>query len=167
MASHYVKFKPPLAISSPFISSTTTTTSSAASHSTIPSSASPHFITNIPPLPPRFLPFRNPFPCYSWRRGRYTEAEDDDDDDEKDDDNNLTTPASAAFDAAVNQFNRRQYYECHDSLEALWIRAENERSRTLFHGILQCAVGFHHLFNQFDDFSEPQRSDDGAGRRTL
>lgn len=36
---------------------------------------------------------------------------------------------------------------CHDFLEALWNRAEEPR-RTLIHGILQCAVGFHHLFSQ-------------------
>ncbi|KAI3437031.1 uncharacterized protein J3R85_005759 [Psidium guajava] len=52
-----------------------------------------------------------------------------------------------SFDGAVALFNRREYYKCHDSLEALWNRAEEPR-RTLVHGILQCAVGFHHLFNQ-------------------
>ncbi|CAH2058571.1 unnamed protein product [Thlaspi arvense] len=51
-----------------------------------------------------------------------------------------------SFEEAVALFNQRDYYRSHDALEALWIRAE-EPSRTLFHGILQCAVGFHHLFN--------------------
>ncbi|XP_010525464.1 PREDICTED: uncharacterized protein LOC104803254 [Tarenaya hassleriana] len=51
-----------------------------------------------------------------------------------------------SFEEAVELFNRRDYYRCHDALEALWIRAE-EPPRTLIHGILQCAVGFHHLFN--------------------
>ena len=32
-------------------------------------------------------------------------------------------------------------------LEALWNMAQ-EPTRTLIHGILQCVVGFHHLFNQ-------------------
>nr|VDD15879.1 unnamed protein product [Brassica oleracea] len=50
------------------------------------------------------------------------------------------------FEEAVSLFNKRDYYKSHDALEALWIRAE-EPARTLFHGILQCAVGFHHLFN--------------------
>ncbi|KDP31727.1 hypothetical protein JCGZ_14884 [Jatropha curcas] len=52
-----------------------------------------------------------------------------------------------SFDEAVGLFNRREYYKCHDLLEALWIKAEDP-NRTLLHGILQCAVGFHHLFNQ-------------------
>ncbi|XP_058107580.1 uncharacterized protein LOC131251089 [Magnolia sinica] len=51
------------------------------------------------------------------------------------------------FDQAVSLFNSRDYYKCHDFLEDLWNRAEEPR-RTLIHGILQCAVGFHHLSNQ-------------------
>lgn len=59
---------------------------------------------------------------------------------EEDDENNN-------FDEAVALFNGGEYYKCHDYLEALWLNAE-EPTRTLIHGILQCAVGFHHLFNQ-------------------
>ncbi|KAJ0089141.1 hypothetical protein Patl1_32409 [Pistacia atlantica] len=55
--------------------------------------------------------------------------------------------SNSSFDEAVALFNKRAYYECHDSLEALWYSAE-EPTRTLIHGILQCAVGFYHLFNQ-------------------
>ncbi|EEF38713.1 uncharacterized protein LOC8289526 [Ricinus communis] len=52
-----------------------------------------------------------------------------------------------SFNEAVALFNKMEYYKCHDFLEALWIKAEDP-TRTLIHGILQCAVGFHHLFNQ-------------------
>ncbi|XP_073010715.1 uncharacterized protein [Typha latifolia] len=52
-----------------------------------------------------------------------------------------------SFDAAVRLFNGGDYHRCHDVLEELWYGAE-EPTRTLLHGILQCAVGFHHLFNQ-------------------
>ncbi|CAL4989827.1 unnamed protein product [Urochloa decumbens] len=52
-----------------------------------------------------------------------------------------------SFDAAVALFNRGEYHACHDVVEELWYAAE-EPARTLLHGILQCAVGFHHLFNQ-------------------
>ncbi|KAJ8568971.1 hypothetical protein K7X08_037186 [Anisodus acutangulus] len=52
-----------------------------------------------------------------------------------------------SFQEAVSLFNSRDYYRCHDVLEALWNESQ-EPSRTLLHGILQCAVGFHHLFNQ-------------------
>ncbi|CAL1386769.1 unnamed protein product [Linum trigynum] len=107
------------------------------------SSASRHHSSAPKPIStsrPR-LGFRKPFRCHSWRRGRYTEE----DEEEEDASGSIST---ATFGAAVDQFNRRQFYECHDSLEALWMGAEDEASRTLFHGILQCAVGFHHLFNQ-------------------
>ncbi|XP_027351944.1 uncharacterized protein LOC113862873 isoform X2 [Abrus precatorius] len=67
----------------------------------------------------------------------FTEQEEDDDDD--DEEHN--------FDEAVTLFNGGEYYKCHDYLEVLWNSAE-EPARTLIHGILQCSVGFHHLFNQ-------------------
>lgn len=51
------------------------------------------------------------------------------------------------FEDAVLLFNRREYFECHDVLESIWLQAE-EPARTLVHAILQCAVGFHHLLNQ-------------------
>ncbi|XP_059668227.1 uncharacterized protein LOC132313469 [Cornus florida] len=54
---------------------------------------------------------------------------------------------SDVFEEAVALFNGRDYYRCHDYLEDLWNRSQ-EPVRTLVHGILQCAVGFHHLFNQ-------------------
>ncbi|KAL1548814.1 hypothetical protein AAHA92_17000 [Salvia divinorum] len=50
------------------------------------------------------------------------------------------------FDEAVSLFNKRDYYKCHDVLENLWNNSQDP-SRTLLHAILQCAVGFHHLFN--------------------
>ena len=71
---------------------------------------------------------------------RFSASKDDDDEDEEEAEN-------CTFDEAVELFNRREYYKCHDYLEGLWNRAE-EPSRTLIHGILQCSVGFHHLFNQ-------------------
>ncbi|KAG0528549.1 hypothetical protein BDA96_05G021700 [Sorghum bicolor] len=52
-----------------------------------------------------------------------------------------------SFDAAVALFNRGEYHACHDVVEELWYGAEDP-ARTLLHGVLQCAVGFHHLFNQ-------------------
>ncbi|KAK7377970.1 hypothetical protein VNO80_03406 [Phaseolus coccineus] len=65
----------------------------------------------------------------------------EDDDNEDDNDENHT------FDEAVALFNGGEYYKCHDYLESLWNNAE-EPTSTLIHGILQCAVGFYHLFNQ-------------------
>ncbi|KAI7996287.1 hypothetical protein LOK49_LG10G02475 [Camellia lanceoleosa] len=55
--------------------------------------------------------------------------------------------AAGGFKEAVALFNGGDYYNCHDLLEDLWNQAQ-EPPRTLFHGILQCAVGFYHLFNQ-------------------
>jgi predicted metal-dependent hydrolase len=54
---------------------------------------------------------------------------------------------AAGFDAAVALFNRGDFHACHDVVEELWYSADDP-ARTLLHGVLQCAVGFHHLFNQ-------------------
>lgn len=67
--------------------------------------------------------------------------------DEDDDDDGEEDAEDHSFDEAVALFNGGDYYKCHDYLEALWHEAEDP-TRTLIHGILQCAVGFHHLVNQ-------------------
>ncbi|GAA6616973.1 hypothetical protein NUACC26_027810 [Scytonema sp. NUACC26] len=47
---------------------------------------------------------------------------------------------------SVEQFNTGQYYDCHDTLEALWIEA-TEPEKTFYQGILQIAVALYHLGN--------------------
>lgn len=75
---------------------------------------------------------------FSIRRNRPNEEEDDQD---------AADGGGGSFSEAVELFNVGDYYKCHDVLESLWNEAEDP-ARTLFHGILQCAVGFHHLFNK-------------------
>lgn len=55
----------------------------------------------------------------------------------------LTDPRYAE---GVELFNQRQFYACHDVFEALWHEAI-EPDRTFLQGILQIAVGLHHLSN--------------------
>ena len=47
---------------------------------------------------------------------------------------------------AIRQFNSRQWFECHETLEELWIGEEGE-ARDFFHGVLQIAVALHHWRN--------------------
>ena len=44
----------------------------------------------------------------------------------------------------IEQFNRGEYFEQHETLEELW-RAETRPVRRLYQGILQIGVAFHHL----------------------
>jgi predicted metal-dependent hydrolase len=44
----------------------------------------------------------------------------------------------------IEQFNHREYFECHETLEGLWNR-ERRPIRTLYKGILQVGVGCYHL----------------------
>ena len=45
---------------------------------------------------------------------------------------------------AIEQFNAGEYWECHETLEGLWI-AEPREVRDMYQGILQVGVAFHHL----------------------
>ena len=44
----------------------------------------------------------------------------------------------------VEEFNSREFFECHETLEALW-RLEPHPVRYLYQGIIHVAVGFYHL----------------------
>ncbi|HIK13913.1 MAG TPA: DUF309 domain-containing protein [Leptolyngbyaceae cyanobacterium M33_DOE_097] len=52
----------------------------------------------------------------------------------------------AEFWQAVEQFNQRQFYACHDTLEAIWMEAPQPDKR-FYQGILQVAVGLYHFGN--------------------
>ncbi len=53
---------------------------------------------------------------------------------------------SEAFLQGIEQFNQRDFYACHDTLEAIWIEAA-ESDKRFYQGILQVAVGCYHLTN--------------------
>ncbi len=46
----------------------------------------------------------------------------------------------------VEEFNQRQFYTCHDTLEALWM-VSTEPEKRFYQGVLQIAVGCYHLSN--------------------
>ena len=56
-------------------------------------------------------------------------------------------PPPAALLAGIAQFNRQEYFECHETLETIWMR-EPGTIRRLYQGILQIGVGFYHLGHQ-------------------
>jgi hypothetical protein len=47
----------------------------------------------------------------------------------------------------VEQFNQQEFYDCHDTLEALWMEA-SEPEKRFYQGILQIAVACYHLSNR-------------------
>jgi len=53
-------------------------------------------------------------------------------------------PAPQLLLDAIEQFNRGEYFEQHETLEILW-RGEARPVRRLYQGILQIGVAFHHL----------------------
>jgi len=53
-------------------------------------------------------------------------------------------PPPPALLAGIGEFNRGKFYECHDTLEDLWM-AEPRPIRQLYQGILQIAVAFYHM----------------------
>lgn len=46
--------------------------------------------------------------------------------------------------ASIEEFNRGEFFECHERLEELWM-AEARPIRRLYQGILQIGVAFYHL----------------------
>jgi predicted metal-dependent hydrolase len=44
----------------------------------------------------------------------------------------------------IAQFNRREFFPCHETLEAMWLE-ESDDVRYLYQGILQVGVGYLHL----------------------
>jgi predicted metal-dependent hydrolase len=50
------------------------------------------------------------------------------------------------FQQGIDEFNRQEFYACHDTLEALWMDS-TEPHKTFYQGILQIAVGCYHLGN--------------------
>ena len=45
---------------------------------------------------------------------------------------------------AVDLFNREAFFACHDALEEIWLE-ESGSDRLFLQGVLQIAVGFHHV----------------------
>jgi predicted metal-dependent hydrolase len=53
-------------------------------------------------------------------------------------------PAPPELRKAIEEFNSREFFEQHETLELLW-RATPQEIRHLYEGILQIGVGFYHL----------------------
>ncbi len=51
-----------------------------------------------------------------------------------------------AFWQGLDQFNAQAFYDCHDTLEELWMEAE-QPLRQFYQGIIQLAVAYYHLGN--------------------
>ena len=50
------------------------------------------------------------------------------------------------FSHGVDLFNEKEFFECHDAFEELWQEDRSER-RLFLQGLIQAAVGCHHLSN--------------------
>lgn len=59
----------------------------------------------------------------------------------------MTHSIPPEFWQGVEQFNQGQFYDCHDTLEALWMEAM-EPDKSFYQGVLQIAVALYHLSNQ-------------------
>ncbi len=52
-----------------------------------------------------------------------------------------------ALKKSVQEFNNGKYFQCHDTLEDIWM-TEVGQDRLFYQGLLQLSVGFFHLFNR-------------------
>lgn len=53
----------------------------------------------------------------------------------------------AALNESIQQFNNGEYFECHETLEDVWM-IEVGPDRVFYQGLLQLSVGFFHLLNR-------------------
>jgi predicted metal-dependent hydrolase len=53
-------------------------------------------------------------------------------------------PPPPTFSQAIAEFNRGDFFKCHETLEALWLK-EGYPVRLFYQGLLKIAVGFLHL----------------------
>jgi len=51
-----------------------------------------------------------------------------------------------SLEQAISQFNQGEFYQCHDTLEALWMEA-GDPQRRFYQGLLQIAVAYYHWGN--------------------
>lgn len=47
------------------------------------------------------------------------------------------------FVQGIHLFNTQKYFEAHEALEALWLKASGDR-KIFLHGLIQIAAAFHH-----------------------
>ena len=50
------------------------------------------------------------------------------------------------FSRAIAEFNSGRYFECHDTLEALWVDSSGDE-KIFLQGMIQVSVGFYHYVN--------------------
>lgn len=53
-------------------------------------------------------------------------------------------PLPAGVAQGIQQFNRREFYACHDSIEQVWVETAGDE-RLVYQGLLQIAVAFYHM----------------------
>jgi uncharacterized protein len=58
----------------------------------------------------------------------------------------MTKDSEISFERAIAQFNQREFYACHDTLEAIWMDAFHP-DKAFYQGLLQVAVGLYHFEN--------------------
>ena len=56
----------------------------------------------------------------------------------------LTSAQNERLREGLAQFNRGEFFECHEVLEAVWLEASGE-DKVFLQGLIQVAVSFYHL----------------------
>ena len=67
------------------------------------------------------------------------------------------------FYRGLEQLNAGEYYQCHETLETLWL-AERGSVREVYQGVLQIAVGCFHLTARANWIGATRKLDEGARR---
>ena len=58
----------------------------------------------------------------------------------------LTEVEREQFCLGISQFNKHEFFKCHETLEAIWLKQEGG-AKELLQGLIQIAVGYHHMLD--------------------
>ena len=59
----------------------------------------------------------------------------------------MTEHQRKLLEEGITLFNRGEFFDCHEVLEALWLESSGDRKKFL-QGLIQVAVALHHLHNR-------------------
>lgn len=70
-------------------------------------------------------------------------------------------PVLDALRQGVHEFNTRQFFECHETLEDIW-RMDHSPARNFYKGIIQIAAALHHLTKRHNYIGAVRKLESGA-----
>lgn len=76
----------------------------------------------------------------------------------------MATEPEERWQLAVRQFNAREFYDCHETLEELWLETDTQKDKDFYQGVLMIAVGCYHLLEKQNHHGAVKKLSQGLNR---